>query len=336
MTVYGQERLTVGLTSAPPFVLLDDGKPLGIDVWLWERVAEDLNIDFEYKTLPFRDLLEGLEKGSVDVCINPLTMTSDRSRHFDFTSPFFVSQSTAIVKNKRRNNGFLASLRPLFSRRFMGGLISLFVLVLIFGVLTWSFERKVNAEKFRSGWKGLGDGLWWSIVTMTTVGYGDKTPITRGGKIVAVLWMLTAILFISTLTASLSSLLVQEETDTSLFALEDLRDMHVGTMANTSSQSFLRQRYFQTVSTYDDLLKGITEVNEEKIDAFIYDEPILKYRIYKHEMEGLGFISDRFNMQLYAFGVNAEYHELAHRISERILFYTNTLEWKTILAEYSL
>jgi voltage-gated potassium channel len=50
-----------------------------------------------------------------------------------------------------------------------------------------------------------GDALWWAIVTMTTVGYGDVSPATDGGRIIAVFLMFTGIGLIGTFTANLAN-----------------------------------------------------------------------------------------------------------------------------------
>jgi voltage-gated potassium channel len=44
--------------------------------------------------------------------------------------------------------------------------------------------------------KSFGDALWWSVVTTTTTGYGDISPQTLGGRVMAGFVMLTAILFV--------------------------------------------------------------------------------------------------------------------------------------------
>lgn len=63
-------------------------------------------------------------------------------------------------------------------------LMLLFTLIVGGAFVVYMLERNVN-EQFA----GLGDGLWWSIVTITTVGYGDKFPITTAGRLVALVVM---------------------------------------------------------------------------------------------------------------------------------------------------
>lgn len=55
------------------------------------------------------------------------------------------------------------------------------------------------------------DALWWSYVTATTVGYGDLSPVSTGGRIIASLLMLTGIGFLSLLTGTIASFFVSEK-----------------------------------------------------------------------------------------------------------------------------
>ncbi len=57
------------------------------------------------------------------------------------------------------------------------------------------------------------DALWWAIVTVTTVGYGDRFPTTEGGRAVAVILMLVGIGLIGVLTATVASVFIKEHTD---------------------------------------------------------------------------------------------------------------------------
>ena len=68
----------------------------------------------------------------------------------------------------------------------------------------WFFEQQKNVEQFHS----FGDALWWALVTIATVGYGDKVPITLGGRIIGSLTIISGLVLISLFTATVSSLFV--------------------------------------------------------------------------------------------------------------------------------
>jgi voltage-gated potassium channel len=96
------------------------------------------------------------------------------------------------------------------------------LLTLLVVVLAGAAESLVDTKDFASTW----DGIWWAVVTVTTVGYGDKYPTTVEGRIIAMVVMLFGIAFLSVLTATIASRFVKtergEETDEILAALARL------------------------------------------------------------------------------------------------------------------
>ena len=88
--------------------------------------------------------------------------------------------------------------------RFVG-LITVFVVVIAGAV-----ESLADKGDFPTLW----DGIWWAVVTVTTVGYGDLYPRSVEGRIIAMVVMLFGIGFLSVLTATIASRFVQTDTHT--------------------------------------------------------------------------------------------------------------------------
>ena len=65
--------------------------------------------------------------------------------------------------------------------------------------------RHVDEKDFST----VGEGMWWAVQTVTTVGYGDEVPQTTGGRLLAALVMLTGIGFITVVTASVTAAFVE-------------------------------------------------------------------------------------------------------------------------------
>jgi voltage-gated potassium channel len=82
------------------------------------------------------------------------------------------------------------------------------------------FEENVKGSNIHN----YPDALWWAIVTVTTVGYGDRFPVTEGGRIVAVVLMLVGIGLIGVLTATVASVFIKEHTDANR---EEIKKGHV-------------------------------------------------------------------------------------------------------------
>jgi len=111
---------------------------------------------------------------------------------------------------------FIPSLRVVFSLRllrsiFQRGNIERFVMAagLMFLNLTavvYLFERRTPHATIRT----VGNALWWAVVTLTTVGYGDYTPVTWQGRVAATVLMFVGFGVLATITAQIASAFIDQ------------------------------------------------------------------------------------------------------------------------------
>ena len=81
------------------------------------------------------------------------------------------------------------------------------VMTLVIGIGAGALVTVIAREDFPT----LEDGIWWAIVTLGTVGYGDIVPETTWGRLVGIVVIVFGVTFISFLTATVTSLFVEAE-----------------------------------------------------------------------------------------------------------------------------
>lgn len=327
------KKYTIGITETPPFVKQSPQGISGLSIESWEMVNKQLGWDYEYKEYEsLGDLLLAVEKGEVDFSINPITVTDKRMENIKFSQPYFISQ-TGIAQIKKSNA--LSVIKNLWSWKFISAILILIGVIFIFGFLVWIFERKKNPEEFGGeGFSGVKEGFWWSAVTMTTVGYGDRSPRTTGGRIIALIWMFMAIIIISSLTASIASALTVEKINNEINSVAELDRFNVVSVKSSSSQEFLNL-YKIKHEEVEDGVSGIEYLLNHPNDLLIYDLPILNYEIEQQNLQDDIQVLERTLKKdyfSYSFPKNSN---LIDQIDPVLISAMKTMEWSRLMENYN-
>ncbi len=148
-------------------------------------------------------------------------------------------------------------------------------LVMTFGAsIVYFFEKDQSAEHFDT----IFDSIWWALVTMTTVGYGDMVPVTIGGRIVGAFIMFSGVALVSMFTATISSIYVARKIREGK-GLEKINfEGHIVICGwNEYSESLLES--LLSLSTIDNLkIVLINELSEDDINNVMFKHKKLEIK----------------------------------------------------------
>jgi len=112
-----------------------------------------------------------------------------------------IFQSLRLMLILRFTVHFFETALEILRRNRFGQTLGLAALLVVFAGATFAHLEE----------KDFGDGLWWALVTITTVGYGDVVPTTEGGRIFGAFMIAFGVVLFSLVTANISAFLVGEE-----------------------------------------------------------------------------------------------------------------------------
>lgn len=321
-----EDEILVGTRVVPPFVIKDDdGTFSGLTVDLWDHVATELSLTYSFVETDIQGMLDGVANGEFGASASALTITAEREEIVDFSHPFFITGLGIAVSYQPR--GFLNALMAVFSLEFLWVVFLLLAVLFFWGFLVWLFERKHNTDEFGgTSAEGIGSGFWWAAVTMTTVGYGDKSPRTFAGRVVGFVWMFAAIILISFFTASIASSLTVTQLDSRVSGAQDLPFVRTGALENSATMEFLAEQRIRATA-FSSIEDGLRAVANGDIDAFVHDAPIVRYFVTQEFRNQVNVLPNTFNDQFYGIALPLE-SSLRNQINQVLLDYIASEDWE--------
>ena len=331
--------LNVAVAECPPFVIIENGQYSGLAVLLWERVGNELGLNWNYSEYSLGSLLQAINSNDhtelPDVGISCTSVTSEREKLIDFSHSFNETYTAIAVRQTTlwsAVTGFFASPQVL-----KAVLIILGIAVLIGGVF-YLLEGRINKKLFSNS-TILGRILETTIIGLMFVTNG---PIrfyrfkTLTARTLSTVLTLSSTFMIAAITAVLASSFTLNAMQTDVRTLDDLRSLQVGALSASTSSAFLDKNGIMH-QTRPDLDTLVTDLDEGKLDAIVSDAAFLRYRIKQGKQQGrfksLTVLPYELEAQNYAF-ILAEDSPLRESINRALLSVRTQREWHDKIEAY--
>ena len=322
------KTLTIGTRIVPPFAFKDGGgRWQGISIDLWRDIARRLKLDYKFvEAGTVKEMIDGVVAKRFDVGVGAITVTAERQRRLDFSHPFFTT-GLAIATAPSDDSPVWSQLKAMLSWQWLIAAAAVFGAILVVGFLIWLVERRSNA-----GVDTPSEGFWSSLTMLLTASFTSPEPRTLVGRTLAALWVVISLVTLTFFTGVVTSALTVQSLQGRVRGLSDLPHMRVGSVTGSTGTQWMRDERIHT-TTYVTVIDGLNAVADGKIDAFVYDAPILRH-LAQHDFEGrIVVLPDNFAPQDYAFAL-PEGSVLRRPLNQELIAIKTSDVWKKRVFEY--
>ncbi len=333
------EKLIVSAGHCPPFVIKENGQFSGLAIFLWERIAASIGIDYELRDVDLATMLESIARQDAarkaDLGISCLSVTSEREKIINFSHSFYETYTGIAV----RDDGITGTLRAALTNPVvLRALLFVLLMAAVVGGLFYALEHKVNTKLYSM--KGRA-GRWLEalivgalFVTRGPIRYYEfHTPVAR---ILSAILAIGSTFLIAGITAVLAGAFTLENLQNRITGLQDLQRVRVGAMADSTSSDFL-QRHGIIHRRGKDLESLLEDLDQGRLDAVVSDEAFLRYNIRQQQEQGryekLLVLPEELETQNYGFGLQPD-SPYIETVNRSLLEVRSTPEWKAEVARY--
>ena len=321
-TTGGGGVLRVAARTLPPFVIYENRAYSGFEVALIRLIGARLGMQVEiYAVDTIAKQVDDITRGVARLGLGGVAITGPREELVDFSLPVLDTGLTVMAPTQASHglgDRILAFLRAIAASDLPWLLIVFGVAVLLAAHLIWWLERHHNPDFAVPYRRGIWDSFYWSVVTMSTVGYGDKVARGGLGRVFALVWIALGTLVFASFTASIASSLAVNELRGEISGPTDLPGHRVATVSRSAGEAYLSAIGVGPVLV-DEIDDAYQLLAQGDVEAIVFDAPVLRFHTSREGAGAVTTVGPLFEKVQYGLMISEADTELRERINLALL-----------------
>jgi polar amino acid transport system substrate-binding protein len=296
------KKLKIAITKTTPFVIEKKGGYTGFEIELWELIAKDLGLSFEYAVHNFQKLIPLVASKKADVALAAITIKEEREEIVDFSHPTFNSGLKILLSKNRANIDFIATVKSFIMlgyKQLVKPFLVLLLIILTFGNVLWLVEKS-SGSFYPNYFPGVFQAIWLSLCTIigSDGGLFVYSVNSWPGRAILTIGQITNLAVLGLIIGELTAFITTRKIRLNISGQEDLKGKTVATVKDTTSEQILKNIGASVVPT-DTIEKAFEKLKKNHVEAVVFDAPVLTYYALNEGADWSEVVGDLFDAQEY-------------------------------------
>jgi polar amino acid transport system substrate-binding protein len=301
-------KIKIAITDFPPLIFAKGEEYKGFEIDLWNAIAKELGMDFEYEKHNFKEIIPLLTENKIDIGLAGITINETREKIIDFSHQTFESGLKILLSKNRKNIDPTGTIRTFINQGFN----RLIKPILIFLLITFVFANALwFAEKngsFASNYlPGVIQASWVSFSTIIGLLSGGSFTLiydihTWMGRFILVLTHIMSLAILGLFIGEITAFITTRKIRLNIERARDLQGKIVATVAGTTSENVLKDLGATVVPTMK-IEEAYEKLKRNEVEAVVFDAPVLVYYSLNEGQQWAEVVGELFNKQSYGFAL---------------------------------
>ncbi|UYV37876.1 transporter substrate-binding domain-containing protein [Rhodobacteraceae bacterium D3-12] len=324
------QTLTFATIDRPPFAKETADGFTGFSIELMQAIATEMGRTVTFQKFDrFSDMFAALGSGDVDGAIANISITASREAIMDFTHPIFDAGLQIMVP---RDSGGPNIFSALFTWDLALAILAAVALLFGGGLLMWWFERNRQPYFDRPAREALFPSFWWALNLVVNGGFEERVPQSRPGRFFAVVLVISSLFIVSIFVARITAAMTVEAITGNIQSMSDLDGRRIGSTTGSTASAYLETRGLGHVG-YDDLAPMLRDFEAGKLEAVVFDGPILAWYIRTEGASHGRLLPPVFKPENYGIALPSQ-SPLMEEINRALLSLRESGDYETLRRKY--